>query len=89
MAGFLAGFVLLIGLFAYTFWPEKSPFVQRANTRLDFLRERREMVYANLRDLNFEYKAGKYPAEDFAGQRDLLEAEAATIVAEIDDLERA
>ena len=46
------------------------------------------MVYANLRDLNFEYKAGKYPEEDFATQRDMLEGEAATIVSEIDILER-
>ena len=27
-------------------------------TRLAYLRERKEMVYENLRDLNFEYQAG-------------------------------
>ena len=86
--GLVAAAVLFLGLFAYTFWPERNPFTQRANTRLDFLRERRDMVYANLRDLNFEYKAGKYPEEDFATQRDMLEGEAATIVSEIDVLER-
>ncbi len=86
--GFLAGFLLLAILFAYTFWPEKITFTQQANTRLDFLRERRDMVYSNLRDLNFEHRAGKYPAEDYAAQRDMLEAEAATIVTEIDVLER-
>ncbi len=86
--GLFAGGVLLILLFGYVFWPEKNPFVQSANTRLDFLRERRDMVYANLRDLNFEYKAGKYPAEDYAAQRDMLENEAATVVLEIDTLER-
>ena len=86
--GLAAGGVLLMVLFAYTFWPEKNPFVQSANTRLDFLRERRDMVYANLRDLNFEYKAGKYPVEDYAAQRDMLESEAAAVVSEIDALER-
>ncbi len=86
--GLVAGGVLLIVLFAYTFWPEANPFVQRANTRVDFLRERRDMVYANLRDLNFEYKAGKYPEEDYAAQRDQLEDEAAVVVSEIDTLER-
>ncbi len=86
--GLAASALLLIVVFAYTFWPENNPFVQRANSRIDFLRERREMVFANLRDLNFEYKAGKYPAEDYASQRDILENEAATIVAEIDILER-
>ena len=87
--GLAAGGALLIVLFAYTFWPEENPFVQRANTRLDFLRERRDMVFANLRDLNFEYKAGKYPEEDYATQRDMLENEAATIVSEIDTLDRS
>ncbi len=86
--GFAAGLVLLVILFAYTFWPEKVTVTQRVNSRLDFLLERRDMVYSNLRDLNFEHKAGKYPAEDFAAQRDMLEAEAAAIVSEIDVLER-
>ncbi len=86
--GIAAAVILLVAVFTYTFWPEKNPFVQRANSRIDFLRERREMVFANLRDLNFEYKAGKYPAEDYETQRDLLENEAATIVAEMDTLER-
>jgi hypothetical protein len=86
--GLAAAGILLIVTLAYTFWPENNPFVQRANSRIDFLRERREMVFANLRDLNFEYKAGKYPSEDYDTQRDLLENEAATIVAEIDTLER-
>jgi hypothetical protein len=79
---------LFLALFAYVFWPEKNPFVQRAVSRLDFLRERRDSVFANLRDLNFEYKAGKYPEEDYATQRALLEDEATGIVREIDTLER-
>ena len=85
--GLVAGGLLLMVLFAYTFWPENHPFTQRANTRIDFLRERRDVVYANLRDLNFEYKAGKYPEEDYAAQRSMLEDEAAMLVAEIDTLE--
>ena len=86
--GLLAALFLFAALFAYTFWPERKPLIQRANTRLDFLRERRDAVYANLRDLNFEYKAGKYPEEDFAAQREMLEGEAANLVSEIDLLER-
>lgn len=86
---YIACIALLVVCFAYTFWPEKNPFVQRSASRLDFLRERRESIFANLRDLNFEYKAGKYPEEDYATQRAMLEDEAATIVREIDTLERA
>lgn len=86
---YVACIALLVACFAYTFWPEKNPFVQRATSRLDFLRERRESIFANLRDLNFEYKAGKYPEDDYATQRAMLEDEAAIIVREIDTLERA
>ncbi len=38
-------------------------------TRLVYLRERKEVIYENLRDLNFEYKAGKFPEQDFDSMR--------------------
>jgi outer membrane protein TolC len=57
-------------------------------TRLAFLRERKEMVYENLRDLNFEYKAGKLPEADYAQLRAGLEEDAAAILAEIEQLEQ-
>ncbi len=64
--GLIAGVLLLFALFLYTFWPENSFASQKQKTRLDFLLERKEQLYENLRDLNFEYRAGKYPEEDFA-----------------------
>lgn len=57
-------------------------------TRLAFLRERKETVYENLRDLNFEYKAGKLPDADYARLRAGLEEDASAILAEIEQLER-
>ena len=87
--GALAGILLMIALLVYTFWPENTFASQRAKTRLDFLLERKEQLYENLRDLNFEFKAGKYPKEDFEVQRTLLEQETATLLAEIDHLEQA
>lgn len=56
-------------------------------SRLAFLRERKESVYENLRDLNFEYKAGKVPEADYATLRASLEDEAAAVLAEIERLE--
>lgn len=56
-------------------------------TRAAYLRERKEMVYENLRDLNFEYKAGKVPEFDYQSMKNSLEEEAATILAEISKLE--
>ena len=79
--------LLLIGAFLYVFWPERNVERQHQKTRLEYLRERREVVYDNLRDLNFEYRSGKYPEEDYASQRAMLENEAAETVAEIDLLE--
>lgn len=87
--GLLAGLLMLIGLFAYTFWPENSFASQRQKTRLDFLLERKEQLYENLRDLNFEFRAGKYPEEDFVVQRAQLENETALLLAEIERLQPA
>jgi hypothetical protein len=78
--------LLTIGLLAFIFWPERNPFVQADKTRLDYLRERKDAIYENLRDLNFEYLAGKYPEADYADQRRALEDEAATVLGEMDRL---
>src|ERR1017187_280338 len=78
--------VLFIGCFAYMFWPERNPFVQADKTRVDYLRERKEAIYENLRDLNFEYLAGKYPEAEYTEQRLALENEAAQTIAEMETL---
>jgi len=83
----LAGLALALACMAYIFWPERNPFVQADKTKVDSLTERKESIYANLRDLNFEYLAGKYPEQDYADQRKTLEDEAAGVMAEIDALE--
>jgi hypothetical protein len=84
--GIAAGVFITISLFVYIFWPEKNLFHQRDKTRVDYLRERKEVIYDNLRDLNFEYLAGKYPERDYADQRTGLEDEAATVIAELEVL---
>jgi hypothetical protein len=85
--GRVAGFMLLIALMVYTFWPENAFASQKEKTRLDFLLERKDQLYENLRDLSFEHRAGKYPEEDFVAQRALLENETAELLAEIDHLQ--
>ncbi len=83
----VAGIILAILCFAFIFWPDRNPFVQADKTRVDSLRERKESIYENLRDLNFEYLAGKYPEQDYAEQRRTLEDEAAAVIAQMDALE--
>jgi hypothetical protein len=82
--GMIAGVVLTLMLFAFIFWPERNPFVQADKTRVDYLRERKDVIYENLRDLNFEYLAGKYPEQDYAEQRAGLEDEAARVIEEME-----
>ncbi len=80
--------LLLLACGAYIFWPQTGALLNpvREKTRLDYLRERKEVIYDNLRDLNFEYRAGKFPEEDYQQQRDSLEAEAAHVLDEMDSL---
>jgi hypothetical protein len=77
-----------IALFVYVFYPERHVTAQRVKTRLDFLEEQKAVLYDNLRDLNFEYRAGKYPEEDYVAQRATLEAEAAQVLAEMERLQQ-
>jgi hypothetical protein len=85
----LAAVTLLIGLLAYVFFPARAVVAQTGKTRLEFLGEHREVLYDNLRDLNFEYRAGKYSEEDYRAQRAALESETAQIIAEMMKLEGA
>lgn len=78
--------LLLVACVAYIFWPQRRLAAAPEKTRLDYLRERKDVIYENLRDLNFEYKAGKYPQTDYVAQRDALENEAATVLAEMESL---
>ena len=87
--GLIAGLLMALALFVYTFWPENVFASQREKTRLDYLLERKDQLYENLRDLSFEYRAGKYPEEDFVAQRAQLENETAQLLAEIEYLQQA
>jgi hypothetical protein len=80
--------LLFVGLLFYVFKPSQESFQPVDKTRLSFLLERKEVIYENLRDLNFDYRAGKYPQADYENLRSSLENEAAQILAEIDQLER-
>lgn len=79
--------LLVIGCALYVFWPQRRLIAAPKKTRADYLRERKGVLYDNLRDLNFEYRAGKYPAEDYTAQRESLEGEAAAVLAELEGLE--
>jgi hypothetical protein len=70
----------------YVFTPGKL-YLGQKKTRASYLRERKDAVYENLRDLNFEFKAGKMPDADYQSLKASLQDEAATLLAEIARLE--
>jgi hypothetical protein len=72
----------------YIFFYPGEVYAGPEKTRLVYLRERKEAVYENLRDLNFELKAGKVPDADYQSMHASLEEEAAAILAEIARLEQ-
>ena len=86
---FAASAFLAAALLYYVFFMGGPVEHATGKTRLAYLQERKEVVYENLRDLNFEYKAGKFPERDYQAMRMTLEDEAARILAEIEVLERA
>jgi hypothetical protein len=83
----ICGLLLVTSLF-YVFYMPGKLFLGSEKTRAGYLRERKDAVYENLRDLNFEYKAGKVPDADYASLKSSLQDEAATLLAEIARLEK-
>ena len=80
--------VFTLATLYYVFFFPGEVYAGPEKTRLIYLRERKEAVYENLRDLNFEYKAGKVPDADYQSMRASLEEEAAAIMGEIARLEQ-
>jgi hypothetical protein len=75
-------------LFIFYIQPDASDLAPH-RTKLDQLLERRDTIYDNLRDLRFEYRAGKYSEGDYEAMKDSIENEAAMILAEIDQVTEA
>jgi hypothetical protein len=72
-------------LFVFNVHLEPSD-VAAHRTKLDELLERRDAIYDNLRDLRFEFRAGKFSEADYEDTKQSLEVEAARVLAEMDTL---
>ncbi len=85
MAIALACVLLAAATLLFIFYIEPSPADSAPHrSRLDQLLERRDTIYENLRDLKFEYRAGKFSEKDYEETKEALETEAALVLAEID-----
>jgi hypothetical protein len=72
-------------LFIFYIQPDASDLAPH-RSKLDQLMERRDAIYDNLRDLRFEYRAGKYSEGDYETMKNAMETEAALVLAEIDQV---
>src|ERR1700680_4368763 len=85
----LACAMVTLGTLFYVFYLPGRLHMGPEKTRLAYLQERKDAVYENLRDLNFEHQAGKLPDQDYQSLKSSLEEEAAGVLAEMAQLERA
>jgi len=83
--GACLGLAAAVFLFVFYIQPDASDLAPH-RSKLDQLLERRDTVYDNLRDLKFEYRAGKYSEGDYETMRVTLENEAALVLAEIEQV---
>ncbi len=80
--------MLTIAALLYVFYLPGTLRLGPEKTRLSYLRERKDAVYENLRDLNFDYKAGKLPEADYQSMKSSLEEEAASILSEMERIQQ-
>jgi hypothetical protein len=83
--GACLGLAAAVFLFVFYIQPDASDLAPH-RTKLDQLLERRETAYDNLRDLKFEYRAGKYSEGDYEVMKTSLENEAALVLTEIEQV---
>jgi len=85
MLGACFALALAAVIFVFFIQPDASDLAPH-RSKLDQLLERRDTIYDNLRDLRFEYRAGKYSEGDFEAMKNSLELEAAQVLVEIDQV---
>ncbi len=83
----LACVALTAAVLVFVFGTQPSPGDSAPHrSKLDQLFERRDTIYDNLRDLKFEYRAGKFGEKDYEESRLALETEAALVLTEIEQV---
>lgn len=86
--GACLGLAVAVFLWVFYIHPDASDLAPH-RTKLDQLLERRDTIYDNLRDLKFEFRAGKYSEGDYELMKSSLENEAAVVLTQIDEVTEA
>ncbi len=77
--------ILTLATLMYIFFEDVQD-VGSARDRRAVLQEKKEQLLENLRDLRFEYRAGKLSEADYEQTRTTLEAEIAAVMLELEKL---
>jgi len=82
---------LTLAALLYVFWlaPEPVRVKAAAEREREFLEERREVLFENLRDLHLEYRMGKLSDQDYQQMKTTYQAEMATLLAQMEGLPAA
>ena len=86
-SGLLAG-----GVMAAICWPlftrhSSIDSTVLEETEWDLLQRKKDVVFSNIQDLDFEYKCGKLSEDDYSKIRNEMSGEAATVMDDIDRIE--
>ena len=86
--GIFVCLAITLATLVYVFYLPGKLQLGAEKTRLEYLQERKEVIYENLRDLNFEFRSGKFPEADYQSMKNSLEEEAAALLSQISNLEK-
>lgn len=82
------GVILGVGVAAFVLYPivrRSDAGLAGADTRGDDLLSRRDRIYNELRDIDFDLRVGKVTEEDYRDARERLEVEAARVLQALDE----
>jgi hypothetical protein len=80
---FLIPIAVVLALLPPLFRPGRDAAAEREE-RLDILRERKRLILAAIRELDFDHATGKLSDADHAVERERLKEEAAALLGQID-----
>lgn len=75
---------LTLAVLLYVFWLTPEPVRVKTRAEREYLEEKREVLYENLRDLHLEYRMGKFSDQDYQQMKARYQEELAALLHELE-----